>query len=206
MFFKQWRTERRLRQRLAELEAKRTTLEGYREQKRCDMTEQDKVTDYCSRAEVGAAVAKAHARGIYPMMGLPEVLVAVTVTPFVTAVASQLGTDLGGRIREALPPLLSRIPRPAILRRGTSPQSPSSLSVTSENGSRIEISDWTPVAALTALPQIDFSGLDGLGDVPATVRWISDRWHAVTIKDGMIVDASWDPRSREWNTHPSFGP
>jgi hypothetical protein len=135
-------------------------------------------------------------------MGLPEVLVAVTVTPFVTAIASQLGTDLGVRIREALPLLLRRIPRSAILHRSTGPDTelgPSSLTVTSENGSRIEISDWTPVEALTALPQIDFSGLDGLGDVPATVRWISDRWHAVSIKDGVIVDVSWNPTSREWD-------
>ncbi|MFB6577407.1 hypothetical protein ACFCYC_08190 [Streptomyces sp. NPDC056402] len=51
--------------------------------------------------------------------------------------------------------------------------------------------------ALTLLPAIDFTEVQELGDVPTTVRWISHSWHAVSIKDGQIADAAWNPATRQ---------
>ncbi|CCK32900.1 hypothetical protein BN159_p19 (plasmid) [Streptomyces davaonensis JCM 4913] len=151
-----------------------------------------------------------------------DVLVAITLAPFVTAVVASLGTGLGQRIEGAAVRILRHVPRSAILRRSprllraqveagdavaeeeTGDSAPSTLTVTTEGGTRIHLSTRTPVDALTLLPDVDFTDVEELGDVPATVRWLpgwpSDRWHAVSIKDGHIVDVEWDPETRRWVT------
>ncbi|MFI1726458.1 hypothetical protein [Streptomyces sp. NPDC020489] len=162
--------------------------------------------------------------GDIPGAPLPptDVLVAITLAPFVTAVVASLGTGLGQRIEGAAVRILRHVPRSAILRRSrrllraqveagdavteeeTGESVPSALTVTTEGGTRIQLSTQTPVDALTLLPDVDFTDVQELGDVPTTVRWLpgwpSARWHAVSIKDGHIVDVGWDPETRRWVT------
>ncbi|MCX4808637.1 hypothetical protein OG594_44895 [Streptomyces sp. NBC_01214] len=180
---------------------------------------QDQVTAYLDKREFDIAYRRATAGGGLPSMALPDVLVAVTLAPFITAVAASLGSGLGGRIETVALRILRRVPRPAILNRssmfldaGEEPGDPteedaadesrSALTVTAEGGTRIQLSTYTPVEALTLLPAIDFTEVQELGDVPTTVRWISDSWHAVSIKDGQIADAAWNPATRQWVTTP----
>ncbi|MFV8132701.1 hypothetical protein [Streptomyces syringium] len=78
---------------------------------------QDQVTAYLDKAEFDLAYRRATAGGGLPSLSLPDVLVAVTLTPFITAVAASLGSGLGERIETAALRILRRVPRPAILHR-----------------------------------------------------------------------------------------
>lgn len=177
----------------------------------------DTITRFLNDRELRIAYRKVAAAGASPMMIPPDVLVAATLGPFVTAVAAALGTSLGTRIEDAAVRIVRRLPRPAILHRsrrlagaaaperidaaesGPSEADVQALTVTTESGARIQLSTYTPVAALALLPGIDFSAVQELGDVPTTVRWISDGWHAVSIKDGAMAIVRWDADTRQWD-------
>ncbi|MEU9858876.1 hypothetical protein [Streptomyces sp. NPDC047974] len=185
------------------------------------MRERDQITAYLNEQEyyTGSGEPGDIPGGPLPP---PDVLVAITLAPFVTAVVASLGTGLGQRIEEAAVRILRHVPRPAILRRSprllqaqmeagdavaeeeTGESAPSALTVTTEGGTRIQLSTKTPVDALLLLPDIGFTDVQELGDVPTTVRWLPDwpsaRWHAVSIKDGHIIDVGWDPETRRWVT------
>ncbi|MFG3532238.1 hypothetical protein ACGF8B_36735 [Streptomyces sp. NPDC047917] len=178
----------------------------------------DQATEYLDRRELDIASRRVSVDGALSDMQLPDVLIAVTLAPFITSVATVLGTGLGERIEEVAVRILRHVPRPAILTRSMSflgaqveagdisteeevaDLVESSLTVTAEGGTRIQLSTHTPVEALALLPAIDFTDIHGLGDVPTTVRWISDSWHAVSIKDGQITDVAWNPATRQWVT------
>ncbi|MFB8143542.1 hypothetical protein [Streptomyces parvus] len=136
----------------------------------------------------------------------PEVLAVVAVAPFVTAVATSLGTGLGERIDRALHLLLQKVPRMAILvSRGTGVQPPSGLptdpspaTLSLIEGPKIHIGSGTPTDALSLLPTMDFSDLANMGDYPQIVRWMDGRWHALAIKDEQIIDLVWDDEARQW--------
>ncbi|MFI0990627.1 hypothetical protein [Streptomyces exfoliatus] len=183
------------------------------------MFETDEVTTYLNMLEVDTVYGGGGCERDIPggPLPLPDVLVAVTLAPFVTAVAASLGTGLGQWIEGATVRILRHVPRSAILRR--SPRllraqevagntvaeeavesAPSALTVTTEGGARIQLSTHTPVDALSLLLTVDFTEVQQLGDVPTTVRWFPSRWHAVSIKDGRIIDAEWDPETRQWVT------
>ncbi|MFI1576843.1 hypothetical protein ACH4VQ_39385 [Streptomyces anulatus] len=177
--------------------------------------EQDRVTDYLDQKELDIAYRRITASGALPSMMPAFALATVVLAPFITSLMSALGDGLGKRIEDATVLILRRVPRPAILRR--SPRIVdaqveagdvnrvvdfirSALSVTVDGGTRIQLSNYTPVEALALLPTIDFTDVHGLGDVPTTVRWISDQWHAVSIKDGQVAVAAWDPEIQQWST------
>ncbi|MEV6408818.1 hypothetical protein AB0M58_38765 [Streptomyces bobili] len=136
----------------------------------------------------------------------PEVLAVVAVAPFVTAVATSLGTAMGERIDRALHLLLQKVPRMAILvSRGTGVQPPSGLptdpspaTLSLIEGPKIHIGSGTPTGALSLLPAMDFSDLANMGDYPQIVRWMDGRWHALAIKDEQIIDLVWDDEARQW--------
>ncbi|WP_405812558.1 hypothetical protein OG524_36250 (plasmid) [Streptomyces sp. NBC_01520] len=136
----------------------------------------------------------------------PEVLAVVAVAPFVTAVATSLGTAMGERIDRALHLLLQKVPRMAILvSRGTGVQPPSGLptdpspaTLSLIEGPKIHIGSGTPTGALSLLPTMDFSDLANMGDYPQIVRWMDGRWHALAIKDEQVVDLVWDDEARQW--------
>lgn len=146
------------------------------------------------------------------------VLATATLAPFVAAVAASLGNKVGEGINEALLRILRRLPRPAILYRhsllssglrrdGDDEGLPSeeelrALTVSTESGSRIQISTHTPDSAYSILLDIDFRAVHDIGDVPTTVRWIHDSWHAVSMKDGQIVLHRWDAATRRWKANP----
>lgn len=139
-------------------------------------------------------------------VNVPEVLAVVAVAPFVTAVATSLGTVMGERIDRALHLLLQKLPRMAILvSRGTGVQPPSGLPTNPSpatlsliEGPKIHIGSGTPTDALSLLPTMDFSDLANMGDYPQIVRWMDGRWHALAIKDEQIIDLVWDDEARQW--------
>ncbi|MFB7699755.1 hypothetical protein ACFYXP_29610 [Streptomyces sp. NPDC002466] len=77
----------------------------------------DQVTEYLDKQELVIAYRRASAGGSLPDIKLPEGLIAVTLAPFNTSVATALGTGLGERIEEVAVRILRRVPRPAILNR-----------------------------------------------------------------------------------------
>ncbi|MFE5482925.1 hypothetical protein [Streptomyces sp. NPDC056527] len=181
------------------------------------MLGRDEVTTYLNEQEFDAVFGSGDP-GDIPGGPLPppDVLVAVTLAPFVTAVAASLGAGLGRWIEGAAVRILRHVPRSAILGRSsrllrardeagdavraneTDESVPPSLTVTTEGGTRIQLSTHTPVDALATLPTVDFTDVHELGEVPTTVRWIGSGWRAVSIKDGQIIDAEWHPESRQW--------
>ncbi|MGW6290797.1 hypothetical protein [Streptomyces sp. NPDC055107] len=136
----------------------------------------------------------------------PEILAVVAVAPFVTAVATSLGTVMGERIDRALHILLQKLPRMAILAsRGTGVQPPSGLPTNPSpatlsliQGPKIHLGSGTPTNALSLLPTMDFSDLANMGDYPQIVRWMDGRWHALAIKDEQVIDLVWDDEARQW--------
>ncbi|WP_405185793.1 hypothetical protein OG582_00035 [Streptomyces anulatus] len=142
----------------------------------------------------------------YMQIPAPEVLAVVAVAPFVTAVATSLGTVMGERIDRALHLLLQKLPRVAILAsRGTGVQPPSELPTNPSpatlsliQGPKIHIGSGTPTDALSLLPTMDFSDLANMGDYPQIVRWMDGRWHALAIKDEQVIDLVWDDEARQW--------
>ncbi|MFD8406037.1 hypothetical protein ACFV1G_15325 [Streptomyces anulatus] len=136
----------------------------------------------------------------------PEILAVVAVAPFVTAVATSLGTVMGERIDRALHLLLQKLPRMAILAsRGTGVQPPSGLPTNPSpatlsliQGPKIHLGSGTPTDALSLLPTMDFSDLANMGDYPQIVRWMDGRWHALAIKDEQVIDLVWDDEARQW--------
>lgn len=178
----------------------------------------DEVTKYFDGRELTAFAHVAQRAGVQPAPPFIEVLAAVALVPFVSAVASTLGTRLSSSIEEAVVTILQRVPRPAVLhigRRLREPEPEASpreevstasapLIVTADGGARIQISSSTPVEALAILVGIDFSELADLGDVPATVRWIGSQWNAASVQDGTIIDVTWDPETRAWQRYFQF--
>ncbi|MFB6577408.1 hypothetical protein ACFCYC_08195 [Streptomyces sp. NPDC056402] len=69
---------------------------------------QDQVTAYLDEREFDIAYRRATAGGVLPSMALPDVLVAVTLAPFITAVAASLGSGLGERIETVALRILRR--------------------------------------------------------------------------------------------------
>lgn len=139
-------------------------------------------------------------------MPAPEILAVVAIAPFVTAVATSLGTVMGERIDRALHLLLQKLPRMAILvSRGTGVQPPSGLptdpspvTLSLIQGPKIHLGSGTPTDALSLLPTMDFSDLANMGDYPQIVRWMDGRWHALAIKDEQVIDLVWDDEARQW--------
>ncbi|MFF1760399.1 hypothetical protein [Streptomyces sp. NPDC058266] len=136
--------------------------------------------------------------GAYFRIDLPTVLGTVALLPFVQALGSALGTTAGEKTAEGVRSLARKVLRRE-LTSATQPGQDRPDAPSIAGVARIQFDEDLPAEALLLLPTMDFTPLGHLGEHPPVVRWLTDgKWHAVTLREGRIVDAAWDTAETRW--------
>lgn len=133
---------------------------------------------------------------------IPTVLGTLALAPFIQTLSSTLGTTAGERAAQGLRTLARKVLRRELAATPAAHEQEAAANPVGTPASAwIQFDQDMPDEALLLLPSIDFGPLDDLGDHAAVVRWLSDgKWHAVTLRQDRIVDATWDSLENCWKT------
>jgi hypothetical protein len=133
-------------------------------------------------------------------INVPTVLGTLALAPFVQALSSSLGERAGKNAERGMRAVARKILRRELDSAGTGgDRIVPTVRESSADAARIQFDEDLSEEALLLLPTMDFAPLPRMGDHPPVVRWLSDgRWHAVTLRDDLIVDACWDPATASW--------
>ncbi|MFG3064806.1 hypothetical protein ACGFYM_40630 [Streptomyces sp. NPDC048231] len=129
--------------------------------------------------------------GRHYRIDVPTVLGTLALFPFLQALSTALGTTAGEKTVEGLRAVAGKVLRRELTAADVNEQQPDSPSIAGV--ARVQFDEDVPPEALQLLPAVNFSPLRDLGDYPPVVRWLTDgKWHAVTLHEGQIVDATWE--------------
>lgn len=131
---------------------------------------------------------------------VPTVLGTLALIPFVQALSTALGTTVGEKTAESLRTLARKVLRRELDAAASDEQQQPEAPLTA-GVARIQFDEDLPPEALLLLPTMDFSPLGDLGDHPPVVRWLTDgKWHAVTLREGQVMDATWEVTESRWRS------
>ncbi|MGW7205965.1 hypothetical protein [Streptomyces sp. NPDC054837] len=138
----------------------------------------------------------------------PELLIGVSLSPFLQSIASAYGTRAAGSFGPWARRRVRRLIRREIGSATRSSREPGRrrealrpvLQLEHENGVKVVLDDSTPVEAVTQLLQIDFLSLGSSYDHPPHLIWLSDwqLWCAQGTRGGEAFYSTWDPDQGDW--------
>ncbi|QDQ10866.1 hypothetical protein [Streptomyces spectabilis] len=141
----------------------------------------------------------------------PELLVGVSLAPFLQAVAGAYGDRLAGRLGPWTRRGVRRLIRREVRAHGREPQGGAPgpvLELVDEHGVRVLLDARTPAEAVAQLLHLERGELGAVYDRPPHVVWSGDaeqRWRAQGTRDGAAYYSAWDPERRCWEHGPVPG-